>query len=250
MRFILAVLLCFHAPSAHAATKVRVATASNFAVTLQALARRFEAASGHRVDIMAGSTGTLFAQIKQGAPFDMFLAADAQRPALLEEAKRIVPGTRATYARGQLIVWAPTSAINAQMSAAQVAATLQANPAWRIAIANPQLAPYGAAAQHVLMQLGIPVRQLVYGQNVGQAFSLVRSGNAQAGLVASAQLFGQAAEPIWPVPAELHDPINQDMVILKRGAKNPAAKALHAYLLSGETAEVLQAAGYLAVQAP
>lgn len=253
MRFLLAVVLCMSASFAQAANgaaSVRVATASNFVVSLEALAKRFERASGHRVEIMAGSTGTLYAQITQGAPFDMFLAADAQRPALLEQAKLIVPGSRAPYARGQLTLWAPASALTAQMSAAQVGALLQANPSWRIAIANPQLAPYGKAAQQALTQLAIPQRQLVFGQNVGQAFALVRSGNAQAGFVASAQLFGQPAQPIWPVPAALYGPINQDMVILKRAAKNPAAKALHAYLLSEEAAAVLQATGYLPMQAP
>lgn len=249
MRRLAAVFLCssFLWAAAAQAASVRAATASNFVVTLQALSAAFEAESGHTLDVMAGSTGTLFAQIKQGAPIDLFLAADTKRPALLEEEDLIVPGTRATYARGQLTLLAPGSDLRPQMGQSQVARLLRASPAPRIAIANPKLAPYGAAAKQVLSRLGVPMTRIAYGQNVAQAYALVRSGNAQAGLVARSQLYRRSPQGTWPVPAALHDPIDQDMVILKRAARNPAAKALHAFLLSDKTVNVLRATGYTPV---
>lgn len=247
-RFFLALVLSFAALPAEAAN-VRVAAASNFVVTLEALAQRFEAASGHSVDIMAGSTGTLYAQITQGAPFDMFFAADTARPAALEDAGLVKAGTRVTYARGRLSLWAPGAGLGARMTTEQAAAVIKDNPRWRVATANPQLAPYGAAAKQAMQQLGIENSRLVYGQNIGQTYALVASGNAQAGFVARAQLYGRVLADIWPVPKQLHAPIDQDMVILKRASQNPAAAALHAYLLSRKAAEVLQATGYLAVEA-
>lgn len=244
---VLLCLLCAWASGAQAAT-VRAATASNFVVTLQALSAAFEEETGHSIEVLAGSTGTLFAQIKQGAPFDMFLAADTKRPELLEGDGLIAPGSRATYARGQLALLVPGSDLRPQRGQSQVVSLLRANPRWRIAIANPQLAPYGLAAQQVLQRLGGSMTRLAYGQNVAQAYALVRSGNAQAGLVAWSQIYRLPAQGTWPIPASLHDPIDQDMVILKRAARNRAAKALHAFLLSDKTVNVLRATGYAPVK--
>lgn len=226
---------------------VRAGAATNFVVALDALARVFHEETGHKVDIMTGSTGGLYAQISQGSPVDIFFAADTQRPKLLEEADLILPGSRATYARGQLSLWAPGSGFGPALSTNQVAIALRENSGWRIAIANPQLAPYGAAAQQVMQAAGLPMTGVVYGQNVGQAYAFVVSGSAQAGFVARSQVVHKGPQDVWPVPARLHSPIDQDMVLLKRAQRNDAAKAFHAFVLSAQAEPVLRATGYLPV---
>jgi len=252
MPILLKTLICaalFTLCGAAQAAQVRVAVASNFAVTLNAIAHAFEKESAHRIEITAGSTGSIYAQITQGAPFDMFFAADIRRPAQLETDDLIVPGSRKTYARGQLALWVPGSNMKPGAAVDQIQALLRQSSPLRIAIANPALAPYGAAAQTVLKGWGLDDLPLVYGQDVGQTFSYIKSGNARAGFVAAAQLFGRTEPDFWSVPADLHKPIDQQMVILKRAATNPAATALYSFMASAQVAAILAARGYTAVVA-
>ncbi|MEM7568716.1 MAG: molybdate ABC transporter substrate-binding protein [Pseudomonadota bacterium] len=224
------------------AGSVRVATASNFVPTMAALAKAFEADTGHRVDVMAGSSGAIYAQILQGAPFDMFLSADAARPAKLVDAKQAAPEHKATYALGALALWSRKEVSFPDASTAS--AYLTALPPRQLASANPATAPYGQAAQQTLLALGVEPRQLVTGQNIGQAFSLVASGNVDAGFVAASQLTSVTLGSIWRVPPSLHQPIQQDMVLLARARGNKAAKALFAWLQSPAARALIVKAGY------
>ncbi len=229
--------------SAQAAT-LRVAVAANFAGTLKALAPLFEQASGHRLQAVSGSTGKHYAQIRNGAPFDVFLAADARRPALLEAAGVGVPGTRAAYALGRLVLWSPSP--GRVDSGGQV---LVRGAFRRLALANPRLAPYGRAAQEVLQALGrweVLQPRLVRGENVAQAFQFVSTGNAELGFVAWSQLRRADRSPQgswWLVPPGLYRPIEQQALQLRdadsagafmRFLRAPAARAViaeHGYAL-------------------
>lgn len=215
------------------AAGVLVAVASNFAEPAGEIAAGFEAATGHRVILSAGATGALYARIVNGAPYDVLLAADAERPARLEAEGRAVPGSRFTYAVGRLVLWSPDPERIADGPAAIAAMT------GRLAIAHPDLAPYGAAAAEMLAALGLDP-PLVRGENVGQAYALVATGNAELGLVAAAQLrHGEGSR--WLVPADLHAPIRQDAVLLRDG---PAARAFLDWLRGPEAAAVIAAWGY------
>lgn len=233
----LALLICL-VPRASVAGEARVAVAANFVPTLTVLAAAFEAHSGEHVIVISGSTGKLYAQIVMGAPFDVFLAADRARPKELERRDLIVSGSRATYALGRLALWYPTPP------------DTPPGPSWLdgalpIAIANPNLAPYGRAAQEVLAAVGVdPPR--VFGENVGQAFAMVASGNVPRGLVALSQLIARQVpeDRYWQVPPELHAPIAQDAVLLARAADNPAARRFMAFLESDHSRRILADHGY------
>jgi len=210
-----------------------VAVATNFAKVAEALKPVFEARSGFQITLASGSTGKLYAQIVNGAPYDMLLSADQLRPQLLVEAG--LGHERLTYARGLLTLWQPQTGEIGE-------ATLRAGHFAHLAIANPVLAPYGFAAREALevMDLWAPLQaQIVMGQNVGQAFALVASGNAELGLVAQSYAQGQGAS--WQVPSIHYSPILQDAVLL---GTNPAAAAFSTFLTSKEAQEVIRAAGY------
>ncbi|WP_084608439.1 molybdate ABC transporter substrate-binding protein [Nisaea denitrificans] len=232
------------AVSAHAA-EATIAVAANFASTADKLAKAFKAESGETVVIANGSTGQIYAQIRQGAPFDAFLAADQARPALLHK-----DGTAArapfTYATGRLALWSPDPATIPEDGAAFLSlAELE-----RISIANPKLAPYGVAAKESLTALGLwqtYEKRIVMGQNIAQAFQIVAAGGAPAGFVALSQLLA-APDNLrgshWAVPANLHTPIRQDAVLLKRGANNTAAEGFLAFLTSPAGCAAIRDAGY------
>ncbi|MFK7913649.1 MAG: molybdate ABC transporter substrate-binding protein, partial [Pseudomonadales bacterium] len=222
-----------------------IAVATNFALTAQRLQAAFTAQGGNRLTLVNGSTGKLYAQITRGAPFDVFLAADATRPALLEQQHLAVAGSRTTYAYGTLVLWQSRSAATDALS------QLQSGAFRRLAIANPQLAPYGAAAEQTLEQLGLLERfrkRIVRGQNIGQAYAMVRSGNAELGFIAAAALPGQSDSDnelrFWTVPAEFHAPIEQQLVLLKQGQHNATAKAFLQFLDSSTGRRIIQADGY------
>ncbi|MCB2100100.1 MAG: molybdate ABC transporter substrate-binding protein [Rhodobacterales bacterium] len=211
------------------AGQVAVATASNFLQPLRRIAAAFEAASGHDVAISAGSTGKLYAQIMQGAPFDVFLAANAREPKRLEAEGEAVAGTRFTYALGTLAVWSATPGIDPQRA-------LRSGDFGRIALANPKLAPYGRAMLQVFDRLGIArpaADRLVVAENVSQALQFAQSGNTTFAAVALSQVRalgnGERGSP-WIVDADLYDPIAQQAVLLKGGADNAAAVAFLDYL--------------------
>lgn len=240
-----AALVYFAAPGAGADT-ARVAVASNFATTAADLGARLAASSGHEIEIVPGSTGKLYAQIVNGAPYDVFLAADAERPALLEQAGLAVAGSRRSYAIGRLVAWSRERAADGSACLA----ALEPGVPGKVAIANPELAPYGAAARDYLQRSGLwdDVRpRLVLGENIAQTLQFAVNGGAVVALVAAAQL---AADSVpngvcrEEVPADSHAPIDQQVVWLERAAGNRAAAAFVEYLAAAEARALIEAAGY------
>ena len=237
-------------PQGLLADTLRLAVASNFASVIDDIAAGFEHDSGHGLSISLGSTGKHFAQILNGAPFDVFLAADAERPERLDNMNRLVPGSRFTYAIGSLVVWAPQRASLALPEDLATAGSGQQGTDEdlpRIAIANPRLAPYGRAARETLIALGLwdtYRARLVRGENIGQAFQFVYSGNATIGFVAGSQLIAHQHAirgARWTVPADLHAPIEQQAGLLR---DSPAGRAFMAYLRSPEVRRMIRDAGY------
>jgi len=224
------------------ADDIRVAVASNFRPVMSEAAQRFEQSSGHEVTLITGSTGKHFAQIVNGAPFDAFFAADRHRPQRLEEESRIVAGSRFSYAIGRLVLWSPQEGL--VDSAGEV---LGAGNFEHLAIANPVLAPYGAAARQLLQALGLwePLSgKLVRGESIGQTYQFVFSGNAELGLVARAQLSipGQIASGSrWEPPQKLYDPIEQQAVLLR---DTPAGREFMAFMRSEEVRALIRRYGY------
>jgi molybdate transport system substrate-binding protein len=206
-----------------AADEIRVAVASNFRQTMDALASRFQADTGHQVTVIAGSTGKHYSQIVNGAPFDAFFSADVERPLRLEREGRIIPGSRITYALGGIVLWSPKADLVDEDGAILLTGAFN-----HLAIANPLLAPYGAAARQVLEALGVWERlrsKLVRGENIGQAFQFVVSGNADLGFVSRAQLTiaGRSGEgSAWEPPQALYRPIEQQAVLLRDTATGRA----------------------------
>lgn len=233
-------------PAGAVAAEALVAVAANFKDVMDALVPRFEQRSGHELRVSIGSTGQLYSQIVQGAPFDAFLAADQARPARLEREHRALPGSRFTYAVGRLTLWSP----DARRIAGDGAATLERGDFRRLAIANPELAPYGAAAIEVLQSLGLEERlrpKLVMGEDIGQTFGVVATGNVELGFVAlSSVLAPQNERPgsRWDVPASRYSPIRQDAVLLEHGADNAAARAFLEFLGSDEARAEIERRGY------
>lgn len=223
------------------AREVRVAAAANVTEAAREIGAGFDALSGHRAVFSFASTGQLFTQIAQGAPFDVFLAADRERPARAVASGLAVAGSRFTYARGRLALY---SRDDDRVTGPR---TLRAGGFTRLALANPDTAPYGAAAIQVLSALDLldGVRdRLVRGASIAQTYQFVATGNAELGFVAAAQIAGHGAGSRWMVPQTLHDPIEQDAVLLALGADNPAATAFLAYLRGPEAAAVLTRFGY------
>jgi len=226
------------------AETIHVATASNFSQPLKLLAKSFEENSSHTVRISAASTGKLYAQIKHGAPYHLFLAADQKRPEILEKEGLAITNSRFTYAVGELALWAPQ-----QQFTGEAKALISQTDIHRISIANPKIAPYGIAARQTLKAMGLWEQlqgRLVQGENIAQTYQFIASGAAEMGFVARSQLSEEAKTKgyYWAVPPNLHDPIRQDAVLLKRGADSPAAKAFLAFLRSESAKEVIRAQGY------
>ncbi len=221
-----------------AADEIRVAVASNFANAGKALARRFEQQSGHKVQLVSGSTGKHYAQIHNGAPFEAFFAADARRPERLESEGLIQPGSRFSYALGRLVLWSPDADVVDPKGT-----VLKEGNFRHLAVANPKLAPYGRAARETLRHLGLwqLLRgRMVRGENIGQTFQFVKSGNAELGLVAGSQALQQSGSR-WEVPPNLYAPIVQQAVLLKNA---PAARDFLAFVRSEQGREVIRAHGY------
>lgn len=243
-RRVLAVLLLL-LPGLVAAAEVRVAVAANFLQPLEAIAAALAAAGGPRVTPVPGATGRHFAQIVNGAPFDVFLAADRERPRRLVADGLAVAGSRFTYARGRLVLWAaPGVALPDGGLAALDPAVVR-----RFAIANPRLAPYGRAAAEALRRAGLLAAlrgRLVQGENVGQALQYVVTGNASHGLVALAHARSPDAPAgdWWPVPADWHGAIAQDAVLLRNAPDPAAARVFLDFLRGAAAAAVLERFGY------
>ncbi len=225
---------------------VQVAVASNFSAPMHKIAAAFEKDTGHKAVLSFGATGKFYAQIRNGAPFAVLLAADDAVPARLLQEGLGVAGSAFTYATGQLALWSP------QASLVDPRGEVLRRPLpGKLAMADPRLAPYGAAALQTLERLGVAgqVRgQIVTGENIGQTFQFVQSGNAALGFVALSQvvLDGRLVSgSAWVVPGQWHDPIRQDAVLLKSGEGNAAARALLQYLRSDAARQVIRAYGYL-----
>ncbi len=234
------------AASSAFAGEVTVAVASNFLSPFKQLIPVFQKQSGHRVRTVSGSTGKLYAQITHGAPFDVLLAADSERPRILEQSGQAVPATRFTYARGKIVLWSadPGRIIGDGTS------TLHRRNFKHLALANPKTAPYGKAAYTTLNRLNLwesiaPV--LVQGENISQTFQFIATGNAEVGFVALSQLMDPGMKiqgSRWIVPEHLYDAIDQDAVLLKRGQSRPAARALLQFLKSEPARNIIQSYGY------
>lgn len=232
------------APGASAA-QVQVAVAANFTAPMKEIAAVFERDTGHRAVLSFGASGKFYAQLKNGAPFDLLLAADDKIPARLEADGLTVGGTRFTYAVGRLALWSPRPGL---VDADGL--VLRRPELGHVAIANPRSAPYGAAALAVLDKLGLSRTlgpKLVQGENIAQAHQFVSTGNAELGFVAVSQVYRNgklSGGSGWIVPAALHQPIRQDAVLLGRAGANPAAHAMARYLVSGKARAIMRSYGY------
>ncbi len=224
------------------ADEIRVAVASNFTSAIKVIAERFEASTGHQVTLLFGSTGKHYAQIKNGAPFDIFLAADVRRPRLLEKEGIAISGSRFTYAIGKVVLWSPKPGyVDSEGK------VLEKGKFRYLALANPKLAPYGKAAQEILQRRKVWDKmrgRLVRGENINQTFQFVKSGNAELGFVAYSQLKhpGSSFEgSFWEVPQALYTPIEQQAVLLK---DTELARSFLVFIRSEEMREMILRYGY------
>ena len=227
------------------AGEVTVAIAANFTAPMQQIAKTFEQDTGHKAQLAFGATGKFYAQIKNGAPFAVLLAADDETPERLEKEGLAVTGTRFTYATGRLALWSKQP--NLVEDKGEV---LRSNRFNKIAIADPKLAPYGMAAMEVIHKLGVQanvVPKLVQGESIGQTYQFVSTENAQLGFVALSQISidGRITQgSAWVVPQHLHTPLKQDVVLLNAGKDNAAAQALLKYLQSDTAKTIIKSYGY------
>jgi len=239
-------VLCLALASAAAlAEEIQVAVAANFTAPMKLIAADFEKDTGHKAVLTFGATGKFYAQISNGAPFEVFLAADDETPARLEKEGAAVNGSRFTYATGKLVLWsAQTGLVDAQGE------VLKKGDFKKIAIAAPKLAPYGAAAVETMNKLGLQAAlepKLVQGESIGQAFSFVSTGNAELGFIALSQVYEGGkikSGSAWIVPENLHSPIRQDAVLLAKAKDSKAAVQLMAYLKTDKAKAVIRTFGY------
>lgn len=233
------------APGVSRAAEVSVAVAANFTVPMQKIAAAFENETGHKAVLSFGSTGKFYAQIRNGAPFQVLLAADNETPARLEKEGLAVAGTRFTYAIGKLALWSKQPGFVDNKGEVLRSGTFR-----HIAMADPKLAPYGAAAMETLGKLGLLQSlqsRIVQGESIAQAYQFVATGNAALGFVALSQIMsdGRVADgSVWVVPESLHAPIRQDAIVLAAGKDNPAAAALAAYLKGDRVRVIVRSFGY------
>ena len=245
LRRLLALTAALALSAAAQAEVVQIAVAANFTAPARALAEVFARTTGHEAKLSFGATGAFYTQIKNGAPFDVLLAADNERPARLEKEGDTVPGSRFTYATGQLVLWSAKPGL-----VDDEGAVLKHGQFGKIAIANPKNAPYGAAAVEAMEKLGLAATlqpKLVTGESIGQTYNFIATGNAELGFVALAQVLEGGklkSGSMWVVPAQYHAPIIQDAVILNRAASNPAAKAWMELLKTPQSKALIRSYGY------
>ena len=243
--FVLTLLFVAYATSLRA-EQALVAVAANFSAPMQQIALAFQKDTGHQLRLSFGATGGIYAQIKNGGPFDVFLSADQLTPQKIEAEGLGVPQTRFTYATGQLVLWSKQDGLVDDKGQVLRSKNIQ-----RIALANPKLAPYGAAALEAMTQLGLLDElkpKLVQGDNIAQTYQFVSTQNAQLGFVALSQVFADGkitSGSGWVLPSSLYKPILQDAILLKNGKDNSAAKALMLYIKGDKAKEMIKRFGYL-----
>lgn len=230
--------------AAHA-DEIQVAVAANFTAPMQKIAAEFEKDTGHKAVLAFGATGKFYAQISNGAPFEVFLSADDETPAKLEKEQLVAPGTRFTYAIGKLVLWsAKEGYVDGKGD------VLKKGDFKHLALANPKTAPYGAAAIETLNHLGMLDSlqpKFVQGENIAQTQQFVSTGNAELGFVALSQVYKDgkiSSGSAWIVPANLYTPIRQDAVVLAKGHNKPAASALVDYLKKDKARAIIKSYGY------
>ena len=227
------------------AAQVNVAVAANFTAPMQKIAAQFEKATGHKAILSFGSTGKFYAQIQHGAPFQVLLSADDTTPARLEQEGLGVKGSRFTYAIGKLVLWSKRANVVDDKGEVLKSGTFD-----RLALADPKLAPYGAAAIQTMTKMGLLAQltpKFVRGENISQTFQFIATENAQLGFVALSQVYvdGKITEgSAWLVPANLYAPIRQDAIMLSNGQDNAAAMALDNYLKGEQAQAVIRSCGY------
>lgn len=238
------VLSYFLISSAHA-DDIYLAVATNFTAAMKEIVTKFEQSHEHKVITSFGSSGKIYAQIKHGAPFQLFFSADQTKPEILEQEGFTVSGSRFTYAIGALALWSfKPNFVGNDFS------RLQTNSFNKLALANPKLAPYGVAALEVLDALKLKQfteAKWVQGENIAQTYQFVATGNADLGFVALSQIMDKGhiqAGSSFIIPRQLYSPIRQDAVLLKRAKTSAGAKALHDYLKSAEAKNIIHAFGY------
>jgi molybdate transport system substrate-binding protein len=224
------------------AAETQVAVAANFTEPAKEIATAFRAATGHTATLSFGSSGEFYAQMAHGAPYEVFLSADADRPAKAEQDGLGVTGSRFTYAIGRLVLYSKTPGLvdgaGAVLSGARFA---------KLAIADPAAAPYGAAAVQTMKKLGAYDRvkpKMVTGTSISQTYQFVQTGAAELGFVAYSQVINQNGGSRWLVPSGDHAPINQQAILLYTGAKNPAAKAFLDFLKNSAAVAIIRKYGY------
>ena len=243
-KFLLSLVLFSLSVTPALAEQAMVAVAANFVPPFREVALEFEKATGHTVQVASGASGNFFTQIKNGAPFDVFFSADAERPKLLEDDGLAVKGSRFTYAIGRLVLW------SADPNLVKGADTLRSEKFKHLAIANPKAAPYGVAAMQTMQKLGVwesVQSRLVLGESLGQTIGFIESGNAELGFLALSQVLdpkmkGKGGR--WDVPINLHEPIKQDVVLLTKGKNNPAANALMEFMGGPQAKAIIERYGY------
>ena len=224
------------------AEELLVAVASNFVAPAKELSQEFSLKTSHSVALSFGSTGKLYAQIIHGAPFQVFLAADQERPSRLISEGFAEKKSQFTYALGRIVLYCPRV-----RSGQQPEEVLISNDFTLLAIANPKTAPYGRAAMEVLQNLGIFKnlrKRIIQGDNIAQTFQFVSTGNAESGLVSRSQMINSNPKLYWTIPAKLYSPIKQDAILLQKGLKKKVAEEFLEFLKSKPAREIIQSFGY------
>jgi len=242
MKILLATLAALIGVAPARAGDTQVAVAANFTAPAKAISAAFTAATGHTATLSFGSSGAFYTQLSHGAPFEVFLSADAERPKKAEDEGFAVPGTRFTYAIGRLVLYSTDAALVDRRGD-----VLRRGTFAHIAVADPATAPYGTAAITAMTRLGVVAAlspRLVTGSSITQAFQFVATGAAELGFVAASQVVDVPGGSRWLVPVRLHDPIDQQAVLLKTGAANPAAAAFVAFLKGPAATAIIRRFGY------
>ncbi len=244
-KLLLALLASWLLSVAAQAAEVKVAVAANFALTMKDIAAEFEKDTGHKVSLTQGATGKFYAQITNGAPFEVFLSADDETPSRLIKEGKAVSGTQFTYAVGRLVLWSPDASL-----VDQGGGVLKTDRFKFLSIANARVAPYGRAAVQTMQKLGVLTAiepRVVQGESITQTHQFVSSGNAQLGFVALSQVWENGrlkSGSAWIVPEDMHEQLKQDAVLLNPGKDSKAAVALLDYLKSDKARKIIDRYGY------